>query len=63
MKKISLKDIKNSLKRDEMRAIIGGGCGNGSGTCVYSQYYSCNGSSTTPCWDSSINACSTCCLS
>lgn len=27
MKKISLKDIKNGLRRDEMRAIQGGGCG------------------------------------
>lgn len=31
MKKISLKDVKNGLKRDEMRSIQGGGCG--SGTC------------------------------
>lgn len=27
MKKISLKDLKNGLKRDEMRSIQGGGCG------------------------------------
>jgi natural product precursor len=33
MKKISLKDVKNSLKRDEMR-MISGGCG-----------YSCGGTS------------------
>ncbi len=29
MKKINLKDVKNSLKRDEMRA-ISGGCGRSS---------------------------------
>ena len=29
MKKISLKDVKNGLKRDEMRMILGGGCGQG----------------------------------
>lgn len=34
MKKISLKDVKIGLKRDEMRAIIGGGCGVSSGSCV-----------------------------
>lgn len=38
MKKISLKDVKNSLKRDEMRAITGG-CG-----------YSCGGTSTCRQW-------------
>ena len=31
MKKISLKDVKKGLKRDEMRSIQGGGCG--SPTC------------------------------
>ena len=30
MKKISLKDVKNGLKRDEMRMVVGGGCG---GSC------------------------------
>ena len=30
MKKISLKDVKNGLKRDEMRSISGG---SGSGDC------------------------------
>jgi hypothetical protein len=34
MKKISLKDVKNGLKRDEMRMLIGGGCGS-------SESYSC----------------------
>ncbi len=29
MKKISLKDLKNGLKRDEMRRIQGGGCARG----------------------------------
>ena len=33
MKKISLKDVKIGLKRDEMIAIIGGGCGS-SASCV-----------------------------
>jgi hypothetical protein len=33
MKKISLKDVKNSLKRDEMRA-ISGGCG-AWGQCAF----------------------------
>jgi hypothetical protein len=34
MKKISLKDVKNGLKRDEMRIVMGG-CGSqcGSGSC------------------------------
>lgn len=38
MKKISLKDVKNSLKRDEMRMIVGG-CGSSKacGKC-YSAY-------------------------
>lgn len=38
MKKISLKDVKNGLKRDEMRMILGGG---GCGQCI-----SCSGNSS-----------------
>jgi natural product precursor len=35
MKKISLKALKEGLSRDEMRALKGGGCGNGvGGTCT-----------------------------
>jgi len=34
MKKISLKDVKNGLKRDEMRMVVGGGCGD-NGCCIY----------------------------
>lgn len=33
MKKISLKDVKNGLKRDEMRVITGGSYSGGGGTC------------------------------
>jgi len=43
MKKISLKEVKNSLKRDEMRAIIGGSgrkCGNC--TSAYDCASTCN---------------------
>ncbi|WP_185963881.1 hypothetical protein [Flavobacterium restrictum] len=46
MKKISLKDVKNGLKRDEMR-MISGGCGTKCGAC--SSAYDC---------DSSCNICS-----
>jgi natural product precursor len=35
MKKISLKALKEGLTRDEMRALKGGGCGNGpGGSCI-----------------------------
>ena len=34
MKKISLKDVKNGLKRDEMRMILGG-CGSGLKKCCW----------------------------
>jgi hypothetical protein len=33
MKKISLKDVQNGLKRDEMRMIVGGGSGD-NGCCI-----------------------------
>ncbi len=33
MKKISLKDVKNGLKRDEMRVVSGGSDTGGGGTC------------------------------
>lgn len=33
MKKISLKDVKNGLKRDEMRMIFGGSGGCSTKTC------------------------------
>ncbi|MCZ8331338.1 MAG: hypothetical protein O9282_08500 [Flavobacterium sp.] len=48
MKKISLKDVKNSLKRDEMRVIVGG-CGSGKKCGACSSAYDC---------DSSCNICS-----
>jgi natural product precursor len=50
MKKISLKDIKNALKRDEMRIIFGGGCGNGSGS-------STGGGAPCPTWPGCFQDC------
>jgi len=44
MKKISLKDVKNGLKRDEMRTIFGGSGGSGgsggdsNNNCCYRQF-------------------------
>lgn len=45
MKKISLKDLKNGLKRDEMRAIQGGGCGRMNGVRTPECGESCQSSS------------------
>jgi len=52
LRKINLKEIKNSLKRDEMRKIVGG-----SGTCPDGRIScTCNGqsfcvTSVQECWD------------
>lgn len=54
MKKISLKDVKNGLKRSEMRLIVGGCCFriggstyNGANTTSYN--YLCTGSGSYNC--------------
>jgi hypothetical protein len=50
MKKISLKDVKNGLKRDEMRMLVGGGCGRTPGcgeTCTSDSF--CSSNTSCPC--------------
>jgi natural product precursor len=58
MKKISLKNVKNSLSRDEMRLIAGGqrfpppGCFNCGSGCQWMDYTICeNGHLPEPCGD------------
>jgi hypothetical protein len=53
MKKLSIKDVKNAISRDEMRKITGG-----SGSCPSGQFKcTCNGvnygcvSSISACWN------------
>ena len=46
MKKISLANVKNALKRDEMR-VIAGGCSSGGSTCYCGGCGSCNQSCKT----------------
>jgi hypothetical protein len=59
MKKISLKDVKNGLKRDEMRMILGG-CGSGANKCgACSSAYDC-GSSCNICSGGSSGQGNTC---
>ncbi len=41
--KISLKDIKNGLKRDEMRAVRGGSGSSGYNMCCWSGTNNCSG--------------------
>ena len=58
MKKISLKDLKNGLRRDEMRSIQGGGCGGQS--CGSDS--GCQGGCRTTQTGGSSSWCSSCCV-
>lgn len=58
MKKNSLKDVKNGLKRDEMRMILGG-CGSANKCGACSSAYDC-GSSCNICSGGSSGQGNTC---
>jgi hypothetical protein len=60
MKKISLKDVQNGLKRDEMRVIMGG-CGTGGSCQGADSRCAGRGGCTVRAADGNLY-CSTCCI-
>lgn len=56
--KISLKDVKNGLKRDEMRAVHGGCGGGGLNKCCWSGTNNCSVcNSGTSCTQGVLRSC------